>query len=294
MSGEFQGVYTAVVTPFTAKYEIDWDAFDKILEQQVAGGISGVVINGTTGESPAVTAQEKLSLVKRARAVVGKRCRVMAGSGSNNSTQSVELSKLSQDAGADSLLVVTPYYNKPTAAGLHRHFSMISQAVTIPICLYHVPGRTGQFLSVDQIVSLCEDLKIPAIKEASGDLGYFSRVSYRLPQVDVLSGDDATFLASLAVGGKGLISVISNLLPKTTVELYAAQHTGNLEKSIALNKILLPLMDLSMCESNPGPIKALMAIRKVLQNVVRPPLADVTAATYQRLEEAMKNASSLA
>lgn len=292
-AAQMSGVYTAVVTPFTTSLEIDWSKFDQLLEMQVAGGVAGVVISGTTGESPTLTVQEKLSLIKRARAVCGRRCQVMAGSGGNNTAQSAELSKLAEDAGADSLLVVTPYYNKPTYAGLKHHYAQIMASVKIPICLYHVPSRTGQFLNVDQITNLCLELAIPAIKEASGDIGYFSRVTHKLPATSLLSGDDASFMASMAVGGRGVISVISNIFPKATVELYKAMENQQLQRAQSLNKRLLPLMDLTMVESNPGPIKAMLSIKGLIKNTVRAPLAPVTEQSFQRLQEALQHDSDL-
>ena len=150
----FDGVWTAIATPFIHGGAIDWASFEKHLEQQAAGGVTGVVISGTTGESPTLTVQEKISLVRKARAILPPKVRIMAGSGGNNTSQSMELSKLCVDAGADSLLIVTPPYNKPSMAGLKLHFQMISDAVQVPLCLYHVPGRTGQNLSASALATI--------------------------------------------------------------------------------------------------------------------------------------------
>jgi 4-hydroxy-tetrahydrodipicolinate synthase len=200
----FSGVWTAIATPFLENGSIDWPAFEKHLAQQASGGVNGIVISGTTGESPTLTVQEKISLVRKARALLPGTIRIMAGSGGNNTAQSVELSKLCVDAGADSLLIVTPPYNKPSPAGLKLHFQTIADAVDVPLCLYHVPGRTGQSLSAGIIASLTSINRVLAVKEASGDLALYGRVVCQ-SKADVLSGDDPTYLASLAVGGQGVI-----------------------------------------------------------------------------------------
>ena len=285
---DFAGVWTAIVTPFVEGGEIDWPAFETLLERQAAAGIKGVVIAGTTGESPALSVQEKLSLTRKARALLPPEVKIMAGTGGNNTGQSVELSKLAEDAGADCLLVVTPPYNKPSPLGLQRHFTAIADAVKIPMCLYHVPARTGQMLSVKVISDLCEIDRIGSVKEASADLGFFSRALGASKSTQYLSGDDPTFLPSLSVGGSGVISVVTNVFPKIMVEIYDAFQNRDNARARELHDQVLPVIDALFCEANPGPTKAALAILGLAQNIVRAPLAEVTQDHYTFLQEVIK------
>lgn len=280
------GVWTALATPFRADLQVDWEAFERLLAEQNAGRVHGVVISGTTGESPTLTVQEKLALLRKARSVLHPEVRLMAGTGDSNTQQSVELSRLAQDAGADSLLVVTPPYNKPNTAGLILHYRSIVQAVRIPVCLYHVPGRTAHMLTVEQLTTVCEKTGVRSVKEASADIAFFSRVLQRCGAgLTFLSGDDTTYLASLAVGGQGVISVVSNIFPKAMVDLYDAFRAGNMIRALALHNALLPAIDVLFCETNPCPLKAALAARGLAQNTLRPPLAPVSEANVQRVRD---------
>lgn len=289
---EFAGVWTALVTPFTDNLEIDWKAFEQLVDKQLAAGIKGIVIAGTTGESPVLAVQEKLALIRKAKALVGGKMRIMAGTGDNNTQQSVELSKLATDAGADCLLVVTPPYNKPSTAGLIGHFTAIKRAVSVPVCLYHVPGRTAQTLSTAQMTRVAEESGIDLMKEASGDVGYFSRVVNET-QLPILSGDDPTYLASLAVGGEGVISVVSNVFPKAMVDLTEAFWKGDTKKALTLHKILLPAIDILFCEVNPCPTKAALHAIGLTGNNFRLPLAPVVAENYTRIKSTIEKTASL-
>jgi len=275
------GVWTALATPFRSDGSIDWAAFEHLLKLQEKGGVDGVVICGTTGESPTLTNDEKVELVKRARTVLGKSTRVMAGSGGNDTRQSIELSKRCVDAGADSLLVVTPPYNKPSPAGLQLHFQSIANAVSVPICLYHVPGRTAQSLSNTVLGNLCKIKGIAAVKEASGDVAFFSRAVMKSPDIGFLSGDDPTYLASLAVGGVGVISVITNIFPAAFVKMTRAFQNGDVQLARRIHEILLPVTDSMFCEANPGPLKAALKILGWCENQLRAPLAPVTEDNYK-------------
>lgn len=284
---DFHGVWTALATPFRADLEIDWDAFERLLALQEKGGVSGIVIAGTTGESPALGVQEKLALVRKARAILSPRVRVMAGTGDNNTRQSVELSRLAQDAGADSLLIVTPPYNKPSLAGLVNHYRLIADAVKIPLCLYHVPGRTAQLLTHEQMATICREVpRIASIKEASADIALFAR-TLRDAKVPLLSGDDPTYLGSLAVGGRGVISVVSNIYPAAMVALTNAFEARDTARARAINDALLAAIDIMFCEVNPCPLKAALAIRGHAKNIVRPPLATVLEPNLKRVEETL-------
>lgn len=286
------GVWTALATPFRTDGEIDGDAYEHLLATQAKAGVTGIVLSGTTGESPTLTVTEKLSLVRKARAILPPRVRIMAGTGDNNTKQSVELSKLAQDAGADSILVVTPPYNKPSLAGLIQHYTMIASAVKIPVCVYHVPGRTAHHLSIEQLKAVCAVRGVGSVKEASADIAYFSRAVQKTG-VPVLSGDDSVYLASLAVGGKGVISVVSNIFPEAMVAMTNAFNAGDTKKALALHDALLPAIDMLFCETNPGPLKAALSIKRLAQNILRPPLAPVTEASMKRIDETMSSVAAV-
>jgi 4-hydroxy-tetrahydrodipicolinate synthase len=279
-TNEFDGVWTALITPFTDTGEIDWPAYEALIERQIAGGVTGVVVSGTTGEAPTLAVQEKLALIRKTKALIGNRIRLMAGTGGNNTSQSLELSKLAEDAGADSLLIVTPPYNKPSTAGLALHYETIGKGVNIPLCLYHVPGRTAQMLTVDQLSYLCEIDSIKCVKEASADIGFFSRSLNRSAAV-YLSGDDPTYLASLAVGGRGVISVVSNIFPAEMVALGEAFQKGDHSRARELHSVLLPLIDILFCEPNPAPTKVAFEHLGWSGEFVRAPLAKMVESNRQ-------------
>lgn len=283
-TNSFDGIMTALITPFTKDNLIDWQAFETLLQMQEKAGVQGVVISGTTGESPTLSAQEKLSLIRKARAKLPTTIKVIAGTGGNDTNQSVELSKLAADAGADGLLIVTPPYNKPSSAGLHLHFSNIAASTQLPVMLYHVPSRTAQNLSADVIADLCKIEKVTSVKEASADLGLFSRLIQKTP-VNVLSGDDPSFLASLAVGGKGVVSVITNLFPKAFVALYEAFKAGQNDKALAIHNALFSLMEAMFYEPNPAPMKFALSLEGVCLNTLRAPLCPLHPESEERLKE---------
>jgi len=278
-----QGVYTALGSPFLVDGSIDWKAFEGLLHHQAQGGVDGIVISGTTGESPTLTVQEKLAMIKKAKAILPGNIKVMAGTGGNNTEQSVELSRLAEDAGADSLLIVTPPYNKPSIAGIRAHLEAIGSQVKIPLCLYHVPGRTGQLLNASQLNELCQVPHVKAVKEASGDIALFSR-GVMGSTASYLSGDDATYLPSLSVGGQGVISVITNIYPAEFVQMTRCFQAGDLLKARRIHEVLMAAMDIMFCESNPGPLKAALAIKGMAMNNLRLPLVSVSAENYQKIK----------
>jgi len=286
-SSNAAGVWTAIATPFAANGEIAWDHFSKHLAQQAAAGVTGVVVCGTTGESPTLSADEKIKLIQVARQELPKSIRVMAGTGGNDTAASVELSVKAAAAGADALLIVTPPYNKPTLSGLKLHFSRIAERAGLPVCLYHVPGRTAQTLTPEAIAELCQIKNVTMVKEASGDVALFSRALLKSGAV-FLSGDDPTYLASLAVGGLGCISVASNIYPKEMVALTKAVAAGDLAKARRLHDTLLAVIDVLFCETNPGPLKAALAIKGFCSNTLRAPLAPVSPENYRRISETLK------
>jgi 4-hydroxy-tetrahydrodipicolinate synthase len=282
MNSEFHGVWTAIVTPFASDGSVDWKKFDKLVERQASAGVTGIVVTGTTGESPTLTVQESLSLFRRAKANFGNRIRIMAGVGSNNTAQTVELARLAAESNVDCLLVVTPPYNKPSVLGLKAHYQAIADAQPKPICLYHVPGRTAQSLTPEAIAALTSIKGVTMVKEASADMGLFSRTVIK-SSASVLSGDDSTFLSSLAVGGSGIISVVSNVFPEAWVALYKAFTSNDIARALKIHNSLLPFVDSLFWESNPGPVKAVLAQLNLCENLFRLPLVPVTPDCYERL-----------
>lgn len=281
-------VWTALVTPFNEDGQIDWASFEKLVEKQVSAGVTGLALSGTTGEAPALGMSEKISLVKRAKELCGDQLKLMVGTGSNNTEASVELSCRVCEAGADSLLVVTPPYNKPSLSGLVKHFDCIARASEAPICLYHVPGRTAHHLSSQEMKAITEVEGVNSIKEASADLALFSRVIQDCPGVQVLTGDDPTYLASLAVGGQGAVSVLTNAFPKAFVALSKAFHSGDMKKAQFLHKAFFPMMEANFCETNPGPLKAVLSLLGLCQNTVRLPLAPVSQESMTFLKKTLE------
>ncbi len=269
------GIYTAMTTPFLADGKIDWQAFSGLLTMQKQAKVKGVVLCGTTGEGSSMGVQEKLALVRKAKAEIGSDLEIMVGVGLSSTDQTIELAKLCEEAGADSLLVVTPPYVKPNPSGLFGHFKKINDAVRVEICLYHIPGRTGQRVPEEQLAKICELDKITSVKESTSDLIYFSKAA-ELTKRKILSGDDLTFLASLAVGGQGVISVISNIFPKELVALQQAFFEGNHKEALRLHLALFPVMEALFVESNPCPVKTLQAHLGQAKEYLRSPLGPIS------------------
>lgn len=281
----FRGTAPALVTPFTEDGRIDEAALRRLIDVQIDGGVEALVVLGTTGENPTVTAEERRRVVDLALAQAAGRVPVVVGTGTNDTAQSVTFSKEAVAAGADALLVVGPYYNKPTPAGLLRHVSMIAEAAEAPILLYNVPGRTGSNITAETTLRIAE--AVPAvfgIKEASGDLAQVSDLIAQRPEgFGVYSGDDDITLPMLALGADGLVSVIANALPGPVSEMVRLGLRGDLEGARRLHFRLLAAMRASFFESNPGPIKAVLAEMGLCREDVRAPLAPVTEATRERV-----------
>ncbi|MFK7872888.1 MAG: 4-hydroxy-tetrahydrodipicolinate synthase [Oligoflexales bacterium] len=276
------GVWTALATPFQASGDIDWEAFDRLLDFQSQASVHGIVLIGTTGEAPTLAVSEKLALIRRARARL-PHIKLMSGAGSNDTKQAVEFSRLAADSGMDALLVVTPPYNKPSLNGLKAHYEAIAK-IGVPVCLYHVPGRTGQLLSAHDMQTLTEIPGVQLIKEASGSLELFSQTRLQT-KVDVLSGDDPTYLASLSVGGAGCISVVSNIFPRAMVEMTRLFQEGRCDNALKIHEALLPMIQVLFCESNPCPLKVALEHLELCANVVRLPLAVVEDHNKERIQK---------
>lgn len=287
MSKLFRGTYTAVITPFTLSNEIDWEAFEKIIEQQIASGITGLVFVGTTGESPTLTHDEHREVLRWSVQVVNKRCQVIHGTGSNNTRETIEFAEVAAEAGADGQLVINPYYNRPTQEGLYRHFSAIAHATDLPIIIYNIKGRTAVNLETDTLLRLVDKHStIMGVKEASGDLAQIMDVIERTPEdFSVLSGDDALTLPIIACGGDGVIAVVSNCSPGGFRNCVQNCLDGNLNAGRQQFYALLPVMRLTMMETNPIPIKAIMHRLGFCSPHVRLPLCEPSPTTQQKIDE---------
>lgn len=285
-ANEWRGVWTAMITPFTRTKEVDWQSWDKMVAYQVDSGVHGLVLFGSTGEGPTLELSEKLALVERTVArLKGTNIKVMASVGSSSTKQSAEWAVACKNAGAHGLLVSTSSYNKPTLPGHLDYFKQIAGQSGLPICLYHIPGRTAQALSFSQLLELCKAVpEIRAIKEATCDLHLFSKLKLHT-KCALLSGDDPTFLASMAVGGDGIVSVCSNLYPQKMLDIWLNFQTNKNTEAVKKNMQLLKVFDLLACESNPGPIKAGMAINGFCENFMRSPLFPTSDENHAMLAE---------
>jgi 4-hydroxy-tetrahydrodipicolinate synthase len=283
----FRGVAPALVTPFTADDEIDEAAFCDLIERQIDGGVSGLVVLGTTGENPTVTTEERRRLVDLAIETADGRVPVVVGTGTNNTAESARLSRAAIDAGADGLLVVGPYYNKPSQDGFVAHVETIAEAAGAPIILYNVPGRTSFNVTAETTLQLAEEVPpVVGVKEASGDLEQIGDILRHRPEgFAVYSGDDEMTLPLLAMGGDGLVSVVSNALPEPTSAMVEAGLSGDLVAARERHFDLLPAMRACFFKTNPIPIKDVCAAMGGMEPHVRLPLTplDERAPVRQRV-----------
>ncbi|MDR2574349.1 MAG: 4-hydroxy-tetrahydrodipicolinate synthase [Desulfovibrio sp.] len=269
----FSGALTALVTPFKNN-AVDEEAYRALIENQIRAGIHGLVPCGTTGESATLSHEEHEQVVEICIAVAGGRVPVLAGAGSNNTAEAVRLTRFAQKAGADGALLITPYYNKPTQEGLYQHFKSIAQAVELPLIPYNVPSRTGCNLLPAALARLAEDFPhIVGVKEATGDMIQGSRVLEACPEgFDVLSGDDFTALPLMALGGKGVISVTSNIVPDRVAAMCNAFAAGNIKEAARLHHALFPLHESMFAETSPIPVKTALALMGQMREEMRLPL----------------------
>jgi 4-hydroxy-tetrahydrodipicolinate synthase len=279
----FTGVCTAIVTPFR-RGVIDEESLRALCEDQIANGIDGLVAVGTTGESPTLTFEEHIRVIEIVVQVAGRRVPVIAGTGSNSTKEAIELSLAAKRVGADGLLQVTPYYNKPSQEGLFRHFQAIVQACPLPTVLYNVPGRTGCDLLPETIARLAELPEIVGVKEATGSALRASQVLARVPdRVAVLSGDDATAFPLFALGGKGVISVVSNVAPAEMAQMWDAAASGRWDRARELHFKLLPLSEGLFIDANPIPVKSALAMMGRIADELRPPLYPLAGPNRDRV-----------
>jgi 4-hydroxy-tetrahydrodipicolinate synthase len=281
---KFKGVGTALVTPFTRDLAIDEPALRRLVEYQIAGGVDFLIPGGTTGESATLSEDELLRVAEIVLKTAAGRVPVIAGAGGNDTAKVIKLAKNYEKLGVQGLLSVTPYYNKPTQAGLEAHYRAIAEATELPIILYNVPPRTNVNLLPETVARLAELPNVVGLKEASGDISQIAEVLARVPSgFRVFSGDDALILPVVALGGVGVISVVSNELPGVIAELVTAARSGELAHARALSRRLLPLIKANFAETNPAPAKAALALLGLIEENLRLPLVPVHPTTRERL-----------
>jgi len=285
----FRGTFTAVVTPFR-NGDVDFAAFEKLIEAQIAAGITGIVAVGTTGESPTLTHDEKHEVMQRAIKIANARCKVIAGAGTNSTRDSIEATKFAEKAGADGALLVAPYYNKPSQEGLFRHFKAIADATKLSVMLYNIPGRCGVDILPDTVIRLAENCRnIVSIKEASGSVDRVAELRRRLPkEFTILSGDDGLTLPFMSVGAAGVVSVASNLFPSELCSLVRACGSGDYKSAEDLHRKMGSVFKDLFIEPNPVPAKTALAWRGVMAFEVRLPLCEMTDANQTRWRKTLE------
>ena len=256
----FSGVCTAMVTPFLDG-KVNYPMVEQLLRRQIDAGVKSAVVCGTTGESATLSDKEKTELFLRCKSYAGNACNIIAGTGSNSTQHAIELSIAAEESGADALLVVSPYYNKATPEGLYRHYLSIAHSVSIPIILYNVPSRTGVDIPVSVYQRLCRIPNIIGVKEACSNITKVTQILHDCHDFSVWSGNDDQIVPAIALGGVGVVSVLSNICPQETVSMVNAALDGDFDTASALQQQLMPLIDLLFCEVNPIPVKT--AMRKI-------------------------------
>ena len=280
----FTGTCTALVTPFL-NGQVNYPMMEQLLRRQLESGIRAIVIAGTTGESPTLSDAEKIEMFRRAKYYAGDRCQIIAGTGSNSTVHTIELSIAAQKVGADALLVVSPYYNKATPNGLVAHYTAVAEAVHLPIIIYNVPSRTGVDIPVSVYKTLSSVPNICGIKEASTDISKVIRIRAACGNtLAVWSGNDEMTVPVMALGGHGVISVLSNVCPTETSAMTSAALAGDFETAASLQANLLPLTDALFCEVNPIPVKAAMKMIGFDCGECRLPLTSLTSDNYAKLK----------
>ena len=290
MTLRFEGTFTALVTPFKYDLSIDWDAFDKLVEGQLAGGVQGIVPCGTTGESPALDHEEQLELVRRCVKLAKGKCIVLAGTGTNATRSTINASQAAARAGADAVMVVVPYYNKPTQEGLRQHYVDVAASVDVPVVVYNIPGRTGIDLTTDTLARICEaSPNVVAVKEAAGNVLRAQEIVRTIgSRISVLSGDDTLTLPMISIGARGVISVTSNLYPAEVSKTTRLALDGKWDDARREHLALCNVHETMFVEANPSPVKAALAHHGRMKDVVRGPLARISEPARAKVIAAVK------
>ena len=289
----FEGIFTALITPFRDG-SVDEPALCELVERQVAAGLDGLVPCGSTGESATLSHAEHCRVVELTVEAAKGRVQVIAGTGSNNTQESIELTAHAKRAGADGALLISPYYNKPTQEGLVAHYAEIARQTDFPLLAYNIPGRTASNILPSTMARLAEIEQVVGVKEACGDIVQISEVVAACPpEFSVLSGDDAMTLPLMAVGGRGLIATSSNVAPAQMLALVRAAAAGDFSRARALHYELLPLFDVLFCETNPIPVKTAVAMLGLCDDELRLPLTPLTQVNRERLQGVLKELGTL-
>jgi 4-hydroxy-tetrahydrodipicolinate synthase len=296
LSGEIKGAYTALVTPFTEDGRVDIKSFEQFIDWQIAEGIHGLVPCGTTGESPTLSHQEHMMVVETCVKIAAGRVPVMAGAGSNSTEEAIVFAKHAEKAGANSILCVAPYYNKPNQEGLYQHYKAINDAVGIPIILYNIPGRSVINISDETIAKLAELPNIAGVKDATGDLERPLGLRMMLGMNDfvMLSGEDSTALAFNVNGGQGCISVTSNVAPRMVAELQNLWNVGDLKSAMRLSQMLYPLHRVMFSDTNPIPVKFAVSLLGLTSPKPRLPLIELDGVRKAQITSVMEKLGILA
>jgi 4-hydroxy-tetrahydrodipicolinate synthase len=288
---EFRGAYTALVTPFRDG-AVDTEAYRRLLEAQKAAGVSGVVPCGCTGEAATLSVEERKSLLDTALQTVGDRLSVIPGTGSNSTRATIELTRDAEKAGAHGAMLITPYYNKPSQAGMIDHYRRVADATSLPLVLYNVPSRTGVTLNPDTVAELFDTGRFAAIKEAGGSVDAVSDLK-AASDITILSGDDSLTVPMLSLGASGVVSVVSNLYPGAVREMVESALAGDFDRASKLHFKLLPVVRAAFCEPNPSPVKAMLALRDLIANELRPPLVPVGESSMEFIRATLEDMHGL-
>ena len=289
---KYNGVWTAMITPFNDDGSIDWNSFENLIDRQIKAKVTGIIISGTTGESPTLSDEECIEMTKRAKIRTSGKCLLMVGTGTNNTKKSIEKTKSAEDAGADIVLLVNPYYNKPTQKGLYLHFKSIAESTKLPVMLYNIKGRTGVNLETETLKKLASDVNnIIGVKEASGDLEQIKSVcNLHLENFVILSGDDnLTFKIIKDYGAHGVISVASNILPEDMVTMVNSALGKDYEKATEINEKLNDLFKILFIETNPIPVKYSSYKMGLCKNIYRLPMCEIEEENGKQVDLVLKN-----
>ena len=284
----FQGSFPALVTPFKEDFEIDYDAYGRLIDFHLENGTNGIVPCGCSGEAATLSHDEQKSLIKFAVERVAGRIPVVAGTGSNNTREAIGLTKYAKEIGCDGALLITPYYNKPTPAGQIAHYTKVAEEAQIPIMLYNVPGRTGTKMLPETIAALRKVPHIVSVKEACGSVDQVSQILH-LCDINVMSGDDSLTLPMMSVGASGVVSVAANVVPRLIADLCHAANAGDFARAKELHYKMLPLATALFIETNPMPAKACLANMGMIKNILRLPLVSMTDESASRLDPVLKS-----
>lgn len=282
----FTGSGVAIVTPFDEN-GIDYEKFGEIIETQIQNKTDAIVVCGTTGEASTMPNEEHIEAIKYTVEKAAGRVPVIAGTGSNDTPHAVMLTKVAEEVGADAVLSVTPYYNKANKSGLINHFKAIAEAVSIPVILYNVPSRTGMNISIDVLKELAKVENIVAIKEASGNVSYTAQVAKEVPELWIYSGNDDMIVPVMSLGGKGVISVVANILPEETHNICAFYESGNVKEALKLQLDMLDVINNLFIEVNPVPIKTAMNLLGYKVGNLRPPLGEMEILNLEKLKKSL-------